>query len=192
MTPTPPSMGELSATITQLLKSQQLFQANLSANIHNLTSKFHDLRSHIPPSDFTSPFTYQPHPNSPTPYPWWYSLTPFPQYHPPKPHDSSQDPISTTKETNTVDLQHKVNTGGELFTNSDSVTGIFQEETLNMSQLQNRVMDPMQILEACVVGPKTLEQQQQFQWNFREDTEKRRRDKDITNSKRCHYRRSHR
>ncbi|XP_058725452.1 uncharacterized protein LOC131596726 [Vicia villosa] len=61
MTPPPPSppptIAELSATLSQLLHSQQSFQSSVSANINALTSEFHDLRARIPPPGFASPFS---------------------------------------------------------------------------------------------------------------------------------------
>jgi hypothetical protein len=57
MTSLPPTLEDLSATINQLLHSQQSFQASVSANINTLTTEFHDLRSRIPPPGFPPPFT---------------------------------------------------------------------------------------------------------------------------------------
>jgi hypothetical protein len=56
MTSPPPSLEDLSATINQLVHSQQSFQASISANLNNLTSEFHDIRSRLPPPGFTPPY----------------------------------------------------------------------------------------------------------------------------------------
>jgi hypothetical protein len=55
--PPPPSLEDLSATINQLVHSQQSFQASISANFNNLTTEVHDLRTRLPPPGFPPPFT---------------------------------------------------------------------------------------------------------------------------------------
>jgi hypothetical protein len=57
--PSPPSLEDLSATINQLVHSQQSFQASISANFNNLTTEVHDLRTRLPPPGFPPPFTPQ-------------------------------------------------------------------------------------------------------------------------------------
>jgi hypothetical protein len=52
----PVSLEALSATIEQLIHSQQSFQASISANLNSLTSEFHDIRARLPPPGFPPPF----------------------------------------------------------------------------------------------------------------------------------------
>lgn len=82
--------------------------------------------------------------NLTTPYPWRYSHTPFPQHQPQKPPNS---PLNQTLAVKKI--------AKDLFTNSDSVTEFFQEEILNIAQLQNRIIAPQQKVD--VVESKIFE-----------------------------------
>lgn len=48
-----------------------------------------------------------------------------------------------------TNFQYNINTGGKLFIKSDTIIEFFQEDTLNIAQLQNRVIAPTQKIDVA-------------------------------------------
>ncbi|MCH81119.1 retrovirus-related pol polyprotein from transposon opus [Trifolium medium] len=90
----PPSIAELTASINNLVQSQQAFQTSISADFNNLTNDVNTIRAHLGPPGFPPLHNHDPPPFPSTtikldiprfdgsdPLGWIFKITQFFDYH---------------------------------------------------------------------------------------------------------------